>query len=222
MTRTRSQKLKGKGKGKSRSKTVRKLKTPSNSPTKTKQTLSLKDREETVDETEEHCDPFADESSEDPFADESSGDEKVNTGHEVHEDDLRDAPFDTVFNVKAMIAVNKDDRKFLLKANRKVAMLHGKVITANGYMIRLKDWPDSCIERLFNDNFRFHKKDTHDHGDMYVYEAGKLPYSTWSKGRIRACWKLLTTGKTHIVVVKKKGGGHWPDYLELQHIIGKA
>ena len=177
-------------------------------------------------ETEEHCDPFADESSEDPFADESSGDEKVNTGHEVHEDDLRDAPFDTVFNVKAMIAVNKDDRKFLLKANKKVAMLHGKVITADGYMIRLKDWPDSCIERLFNDNFRFHKKDTHDHGDMYVYEAGKLPYSTWSEGRIRACWKLLNTGKTHIVVVKRKGGksanGHWPDYLELQHIIGKA
>ena len=222
MTRTRSQK--GKGKGKARSKTVRKSKTPSNSPTK--QTLSLKDRKVTVDETEEHCDPFADESSDDPFADESSGDEKVNIGHEMPEKALPDAPYETVFNIQAKIAVNKDDRKFLLKANRKVAMVHGKVITAGGYMIRLKDWPPSCIERLFNDNFRFHKKDTRDHGDMYVYEAGKLPYSTWSKGRIRACWKLLTTGKTHIVVVKKKGGksasGHWPDYLELQHIIGKA
>ena len=217
MTRTRSPKLKGKGKSrtKSRTKTVRKPKTPSNSPTK--QTLSLKDREETVDETEEHCDPFADESSED---------DTVNIGHEMHEDALPDAPYDTVFNVQANIAVHKDNRKFLLKANRKVAMVNGKVITAGGYMIRLKDWPPSCIERLFNDNFRIDKKDKHDNGDMYVYEAGKLPYSTWSKGRIRACWKLLNTGKTHIVVVKRKGGksanGHWPDYLELQHIIGKA
>ena len=155
MTRTRSQKLKGKGK--SRSKTVRKPKTPSNSPTK--QTLSLKDREETVDETEEHCDPFADESSED---------DTVNIGHEMHEDALPDAPYDTVFNVQANIAVHKDNRKFLLKANKKVAMVHGKVITAGGYMIRLKDWPPSCIERLFNDNFRI-DDDKHDNGDMYLY-----------------------------------------------------
>ena len=169
MTRTRSQKKKGKGKARARSKTVRKPKTPSNSPTK--QTLSLKDREETVDETEEHCDPFADESSED---------DTVNIGHEMHEDALPDAPYDTVFNVQANIAVHKDNRKFLLKANKKVAMVHGKVITAGGYMIRLKDWPPSCIERLFNDNFRI-DDDKHDNGDMFVNEEGQLPHSTWSK-----------------------------------------